>query len=163
MDRGSRFVKLNVHVYGQNMPVTHSHSFLVDDFTTGLGPSIGEVQIDVRKINFQSLRPLLMYNTSGHMNRRSLIFQEALFVMARLPNLYDRPKEDLTQWQYGYVRKGETKVKLIHPEKEDQLIVSIIPELYKHDLVLVPLSQIPPNLEKPEEMKTESTGDASNA
>lgn len=145
--RGNRFLKLNIRVYSQVMPVTHSHGYLVDDFSTGLSPSLGEIQIDARKITLISLRPTIMYNTNQHMNRRSLLFQEILFIMSRLPNLYDRPKEDLTQWQYGYVKKGETKVKLIHPDREDQLIVSIIPELYKHDLVIVPLSQIPPNLQ----------------
>lgn len=145
--RGNRFLKLNIRVYSQLMPVTHSHGYLIDDFSTGLSPSLGEIQIDARKLTLLSLRTIIMYNTSNHMNRRSLLFQEILFIMSRLPNLYDRPKEDLTQWQYGYVKKGETKVKLIHPDREDQLIVSIIPELYKHDLVVVPLSQIPPTLQ----------------
>lgn len=129
------------------MPVTHSHSFLIDDFSTGLSPIINEIQIDVRKLTLTLLRPILMYNSKTHMNKRSLLFQEVLFIMSRLPNLYDRPKDDLTKWQYGYVKKNETKVKLIHPDREDQLIVSIIPELYKHDLVIVPLSQIPPTLQ----------------
>ena len=145
--RGNRFLKLNIRVYSQTMPVTHSHGYLIDDFSTGLTPSLGEIQIDARKITLTSLRLILMYNTSNHMNRRSLLFQEILFIMSRLPNLYDRPKEDLIQWQYGYVKKGEIKVKLIHPDREDQLIVSIIPELYKHDLIVVPLSQIPPTLQ----------------
>jgi hypothetical protein len=146
LSRGNRFIKLQVKVYSQTMPVTHSHGYLVDDMSTGLSPSIGEIQIDARKHTLTALRPLLMYNTAKHMTRRSLIFQEALFIMARLPNLYDRPKEDLTQWQYGYVKKNETKVKLIHPDREEQLIISVIPELYQHDLVIVPLSQIPPTL-----------------
>jgi hypothetical protein len=142
--RGNRIIKINIRVYGQNTPVTHSHGYLIDDFSTGLSPSLGEIQIDARKFSLFSLRPIIMYNTNKHMNKRSLIFQEALYIMSRLPNLYDRPKEDLIQWQYGYVKKGENKVKLIHPDREDQLIVSIIPELYKHDIVIVPLSQIPP-------------------
>jgi hypothetical protein len=147
LSRGNRYIKINIRVYSQSMPVTHSHGFLVDDFSTGLSPSLGEIQIDARKQTLSSLRPILMYSTGKHMNRRSLLFQEALFIMSRLPNLYDRPKEDLTEWQYGYVKKNDTKVKLIHPDREDQLIVSIIPELYKHDLVIVPLSQIPPTLQ----------------
>jgi hypothetical protein len=147
LSRGNRYIKINIRVYSQSMPVTHSHGFLVDDFSTGLSPSLGEIQIDARKQTLSSLRPILMYSTGKHMNRRSLLFQEVLFIMSRLPNLYDRPKEDLTEWQYGYVKKNETKVKLIHPDREDQLIVSIVPELYKHDLVIVPLSQIPPALQ----------------
>lgn len=154
LSRGNRYVKINIRVYSQSMPVTHSHGYLVDDFSTGLSPSLGEVQIDARKQTLESLRPLLMYSTGKHMNRRSLLFQEALFIMSRLPNLYDRPKDDLTKWQYGYVKKNEIKVKLIHPDRENQLLVSIIPELYKHDLVIVPLSQIPPTLQP-----TDVTGD----
>ena len=72
------------------------------------------------------------------------MFQEALFIMSRLPNLYDRPKPELTMWQYGYVRKDDAQVKLIHPDKEEGTLGSVIPELFKHDLVIVPLSQIPP-------------------
>jgi hypothetical protein len=47
---------------------------------------------------------------------------------------------------------------LIHPDREDQLVVSVIPELFKHDIVIVPLSQIPPTLEtnEKEAMKAES-------
>jgi hypothetical protein len=156
IDRGNRYVRLNIRVYGQNMPVTHSHGFLVDDFPTGLSPPIGDIQVDVRKVNFESLRSTIEYNTGGHMNRRSIIFQEALFIMSRLPNLYDRPKGELTKWQYGYVKKNETKVKLIHPDREDQLVVSVIPELFKHDIVIVPLSQIPPTLETNEKEATKA-------
>ena len=145
MDRGNRFCKMNIRVYGQSMAVTHSHGYLVDDFPTGLSDPIGDVVIDPRKTTFESLRPLLMYNTTGHMNRRSMMFQEALFIMSRLPNLYDRPKPELTMWQFGYVQKEDVQVKLIHPEKEGGTIASVVPEIFRHDMVIVPLSQIPPN------------------
>lgn len=147
MDRGNRHTAMNVRVYGQSMAVTHSHGYLVDDFPTGLSDPVGEVIIDPRKTTFEALRPKIMYNTAGHMNRRSVMFQEALFIMSRLPNLYDRPKIELTMWQYGYVKKEDAQVKLIHPEKESGTLGSIIPEIYKHDLVIVPLSQIPPTVE----------------
>lgn len=144
MDRGNRFSRMNVRVYGQSMAVTHSHGYLVDDFPTGLSDPIGDIAIDPRKNTFETLRPLLMYNTTGHMKRRSMLFQEALFIMSRLPNLYDRHKSELTLWQYGYVRKDDAQVKLIHPDKEGGTLGSVIPEIFKHDLVIVPLSQIPP-------------------
>mmetsp|Transcript_15708 Transcript_15708/g.26184 ORF Transcript_15708/g.26184 Transcript_15708/m.26184 type:complete len:180 (-) Transcript_15708:2284-2823(-) len=144
MDRGNRFSRMNIRVYGQSMAVTHSHGYLVDDFPTGLSDPVGDIVIDPRKSTFVSLRPLIMYNTTGHMHRRSLMFQETLFIMSRLPNLYDRPKPELTMWQYGYVKKDDAQVKLIHPDKEEGTIGSIIPEIFKHDLVIVPLSQIPP-------------------
>lgn len=84
------------------------------------------------------------------------MFQEALFIMSRLPNLYDRPKPELTMWQYGYVRKDDTQVKLIHPDKEAGTLGSVIPEIFKHDLVIVPLSQIPPTATK--DSKSETIG-----
>jgi hypothetical protein len=144
MDRGNRFSRMNVRVYGQSMAVTHSHGYLVDDFPTGLSDPVGEIVIDPRRSTFEILRPTVMYNTAGHMNRRSMMFQEALFIMSRLPNLYDRPKPELTMWQFGYVRKEDSQVKLIHPDKEEATLGSVIPEIFKHDLVIVPLSQIPP-------------------
>lgn len=144
MDRGNRHSKMNIRVYGQSMAVTHSHGYLVDDFPTGLSDPIGDIVIDPRRSTFESLRPLIMYNTTDHMHRRSMMFQEALFIMSRLPNLYDRPKPELTMWQYGYVRKDDQQVKLIHPDKEEGTLGSIVPEIFKHDLVIVPLSQIPP-------------------
>lgn len=144
MDRGNRFSRMNVRVYGQSMAVTHSHGYLVDDFPTGLSDPVGDIVIDPRRSTFEILRPLIMYNTTGHMHRRSMMFQEALFIMSRLPNLYDRPKPELTMWQYGYVRKDDVQVKLIHPDKEGGTLGSVIPDIFKHDLVIVPLSQIPP-------------------
>ena len=150
MDRGNRITTLSVRVYGQGLTVTESHSFLVDDHPAGLSAAIGQVPIDARKLNFAKLRLILQYNTSEHMNRRSLLFQEALYIMSRLPNIYNRPKHELTKWQFGYVRKDNDQVKLIHPDREGQVVYSVIPELYNHDLVIVPLSQIPPEYESPE-------------
>lgn len=147
MDRGNRITTLSVRVYGQGLTVTESHSYLVDDHPAGLSAAIGQVPIDARKLNFTKLRLILQYNTSEHMNRRSLLFQEALYIMSRLPNVYNRPKHELTKWQFGYVRKDNDQVKLIHPDKEEQVVYSVIPELYNHDLVIVPLSQIPPEYE----------------
>lgn len=146
----SRHASVNIRVYGQSMAVTHSHGFIVDDFPTGLSSVIGSVSIDPRKTSFDQLRPMIQYNTSGHMTRRSMMFQEALFIMSRLPNLYDRQKTELTLWQFGFVKKGEDQVKLIHPDRENQQIYSAIPELFNHDIVIVPLSQIPKSISKEE-------------
>lgn len=156
MDRGNRFSRMNIRVYGQSMAVTHSHGYLVDDFPTGLSDPVGDVVIDPRKTTFESLRPKIMYNTTGHMNRRSMMFQEALFIMSRLPNLYDRQKSELTMWQFGYVRKDDAQVKLIHPDKEGGTIATVIPEIFKHDMVIVPLSQIPPNPVEKSEVSEEN-------
>lgn len=76
------------------------------------------------------------------------MFQEALFIMARLPNYYDRPKLQLTKWQFGYVEKGTENVKMIHPDSESETLFAMVPDLFKMDLVIVPLSQIPPEFEQ---------------
>jgi hypothetical protein len=91
------------------------------------------------------------------MNRRTLMYQEALFIMNRLPNYYDRPKGQLTQWQFGYTEKGTDNVKMIHPDSENQTLFQSVPDLFNVDLVIVPLSQVPPEFDnipvpqKPEE------------
>jgi hypothetical protein len=149
-----RQTTVNIRVYGQGMAVTHSHGFLVDDFPTGLSTPIGTVIIEPRKTTFEQLRPSIQYNTTGHMTRRSLMFQEALFIMSRLPNLYDRQKSELTMWQFGFVKKGEDQVKLIHPDRENQQVASLIPELFNHDIVIVPLSQIPKEINPKEKNDT---------
>jgi ABC-type multidrug transport system fused ATPase/permease subunit len=58
MDRGNRFSRMNVRVYGQSMAVTHSHGYLVDDFPTGLSDPIGDVAVDPRKTTFENLYSL---------------------------------------------------------------------------------------------------------
>lgn len=87
------------------------------------------------------------------MLRRTTMFQQALFIMEHLPNHYDRPKLELTQWHFGYVEKNSENVKLIDPTREVETVYSMIPDIYNMDLVIVPLSQIPPDFE------TESKGD----
>jgi hypothetical protein len=67
--------------------------------------------------------------------------------MSRLPNYYNKPKSDLTKWQFGYVEKKSENVKMIHPNSEQQTLFSTIPELFNVDIVIVPLSQIPPEFE----------------
>ena len=87
----------------------------------------------------------------GHMKTRNLMFAECLFLMKRLPNLYNRPKEDLNKYQFGFIRKSSFEdVKLIHPERESEPISEHIgrSDFFEHDIIIVPLSQIPPVFEQ---------------
>lgn len=105
------------------------------------------MDVDAKTTKLSEMRDRIEFNRSGHMNRRTLLFQEALFIMSRLPNYYDRPKSQLTRWQFGYVKKGSDNVKMIHPEAESQTLFAAVPDLFSVDVVIVPLSQVPPEFD----------------
>ena len=136
---------INIRVFGEGDNFTHSHGYLVDDMPTGISPPIGQLNIDARTYTLQQLRPLIEYKLMGHMDRRSLMFQEALFIMSRLPNIYNRSKEDTIKYSFGFVQKDGTEVKLIHPDRESEFIADLIGavDFFSHDLILIPWSQIP--------------------
>lgn len=136
---------IRIRVYGESDNPTHSHGYLVDDVPTGISPPIGQLVLDIRTHTLAQLRPLIEYNRKGHMNRRSLMFQEALFIMQRLPNIYNRPKDDLDKYSFGFVKKDGTEVKLIHPDRESEFISELMGaiDFFSHDLALIPRSQIP--------------------
>ena len=123
---------------------------------------VGTMDIDVKKEKLSEIRDRIEYNRSGHMNRRTIMFGEALFIMSRLPNYYGRPKMQLTKWQFGYVAKATEDVKMIHPESENKTLYEMVPDLFNTDLVIVPLSQIPPefdNLPLPTDEEQEMLGE----
>jgi hypothetical protein len=41
----------------------------------------------------------------GNMKKRSLLFAEALNIMNRMPNVYDRPGDQLRSYRLGFVKK----------------------------------------------------------
>ena len=51
-------------------------------FTSYVGTSgpIGELNINIWKMTLKQLRPIIQYNKSDHMDRRSLIFQVGDFI-----------------------------------------------------------------------------------
>lgn len=136
---------INIKVFGEGDNFTHSHGYLVDDMPTGISPPIGQLNIDARTYTLAQLRPLIEYKRMRHMDRRSLMFQEALFIMNRLPNIYNRSKEDLIKYSFGFVQKDGKEVKLIHPDRETEFIANLIGavDFFSHDLILIPWSQIP--------------------
>ena len=105
---------LKIRVYGYDHRSDLSHGYCVDDVPTGLSHVIGEFHLDIRQMTLREIRPMIQYTTTGHMNRRSKLFQEALVIFARLPNLYNRPKHELTKYVFGFIHHNGKDVKLIH-------------------------------------------------
>jgi len=116
----------------------------------GVSAPVGEFVIDVRTVTLKELRPMLMYDIRGAMKRRSMLWQEVLFIFGRLPNIYDRPKSEMNKYQFGFVRKSKLEdVKLIHPSRETVPIAELIgaTDFFSHDLVIVPVTQLHPDIE----------------
>lgn len=101
------------------------------------------------------IRELIKYDRSFHMDKHSMIFREAVFIMDRLPNYYNRPQDELKKYYMGFMKKETKQVKLIHPSREKETMSSLISavDFFLHDLIMVPLSQIPYDLE--EDLKKE--------
>lgn len=141
---------LKIRVYGEGYKTHLSHAFLVDDMPMGVSAPVGELVIDVRNVTLQQLRPMIMYDIRGAMKRRSMLWQEVLFIFGRLPNMYDRPKSELNKYQFGFVRKSKLEdIKLIHPSRETVPIADLIgaTDFFSHDLVIVPVTQLHPDIE----------------
>ena len=141
---------LKIRVYGEGYKTQISHGFLVDDMPMGVSAPVGEFVVDVRTVTLAQLRPMLMYDIRGAMKRRSMLWQEVLFIFGRLPNIYDRPKSEVNKFQFGFVRKSKLEeVKLIHPSREFSPISELIgaTDFFSHDLVIVPVTQLSPELE----------------
>lgn len=137
---------LAVKVYGKSFDSSLSHSYLIDDCYTGISAPIGELNIDIRKMTLKELRPILQYDRSGHMDRRSMLFQEAMFIMSRLPNYYNRPKVELNKYLFGFLHKETSELTLVNAEKEVVPIIDLlgVVDYFSYDLAIVPLSQIEP-------------------
>lgn len=138
---------LKVRVYGMKFDSSVSHSYLVDDVPTDTTAPIGEFHIDIRNTTLKQVRPMIQYDRSGHMDRRSMMFQEALFLMRRMPNYFNRPDKDWNKYRLGFVSK-ETggNLKLIDEADETKPISELIgaTDYFLVDLAIVPLTQIPP-------------------
>jgi len=142
---GELSFKLRLRVYGQDEVRTESHSYLVDDFPTGISYPIGELAINIRTKTLSQLRPMIEYDRSTNIVRRSILFQEALFIMNKLPNYYNRDRAELTEYRFGFVKKDKTGFRLINKEDEEKPIADLIGavDFFEYDLCIVPLSQIP--------------------
>ena len=68
-----------------------------------------------------------------------------------MPNIYNRPRWELNKFQFGFVHKKIFEdVKLIPQEREGEPIADLIgrTDFFEHDLILCPLSQIPPETQR---------------
>ncbi len=154
--------KLIIRVWGQSHDVMHSHGYLVDDVPIGLSSPIGEMEVNAQTMTFSKLKPLIEYaQDCGHMKKRGLIFAEALFIMSRMPNLYQRPSTELYKYRFGFVKKNGEDVKMYTKDKDDTPIIDLlgITEFFGHDLVLIPFSQIPPEMDEKEHQEEEEDQD----
>ena len=135
-----------IKVYGKQDHPTESHSYLVDDISVGVSSPIGTITINIYTMTLKKLRPLIEYDTRGHMDRRSMMFQEALYIMSRLPNYYNLPTNQLKLYRFGFLKKDKTDFQLIPKDKEETPIADLIGavDFFVYDLMIVPLSQIPP-------------------
>jgi hypothetical protein len=137
---------IKVKVYGKSLNTANSHSYLVDDVPTGISSCIGELNINIKTTSLLELRPMIQYDRSGHMDKRSVMFQEALFIMGRLPNYYTRPTKELNKYQFGFLNKNGLDLKIINVNDETKPICELLGtiDFFDYYLLLVPLSQIPP-------------------
>jgi hypothetical protein len=137
---------LKVRVYGLKFDSSASHSYLVDDVPTDTSAPLGAFHIDIRKTTLTQIRPMIQYDRRGHMDRRSMMFQEALFLMRRLPNYFNRPASDWNRYRLGFVSKETLDLKLIPEEDEGKPIADLVgaTDYFLVDLAIVPLTQIPP-------------------
>lgn len=141
--------KIKVRVYGKKFDPTKSHCYLIDDVHSGTSSPITELNIDIYQMTFQQLRPILEYDKSGDMLRRNIIFQEALFIMNRLPNDYSIDKKDLNKYRFGFFKRDTGELKLITLENEGKPISESVDnyvDFFEYDIVIVPISQIHPDL-----------------
>ena len=140
-----RFV-LKIRVYGEGHKTHDSHGYLLDDLPMGVSAPITEMVVNIRELSLHTLRPMLMYDNRNNMKKRSALWQEVLFIMDRLPNVYNRPKLETKKFRFGFVRKSRLQdITLVATEAEKRPIADLIgaTEYFNHDLVIVPITQIP--------------------
>jgi hypothetical protein len=142
--------QIKIRVYGQDERRTESHSYLLDDIPTGVTSPIGELVVNIRNTTLGQLRPMLEFNRSSNMNKRSLLFQEVLFVMDRLPNIYNRPRDELRKYRFGFYKRDKSDFRLLRHEDESKPIADLIGavDFFTYDLCVVPLSQIEPETDE---------------
>eukprot|EP01041_Mallomonas_annulata_P002238 gene2238-4351_t len=121
-----------------------SHGYCVDDFPFGENLHVGDIQIDPVLTTFAQMRLMLEYNSSGHMNRRSVLFQEALYIMGKLPNVYSREKQEKNKYLFGYFSSDNELPVLFTLSQELVPISTVLPKSFTYDLIIVPYSQIDP-------------------
>jgi hypothetical protein len=132
-----------IRVYGAGEQVSLSHGYLVNDLHSGTSNILGNITINVETITFIQLRDLLEYDSTNNMKKRSMLFQEILFIMQRLPNIYNKPISECYKYVFGYAKKNMNEVKLLDVSLEHECIINLVRNIYDCDLIIIPLSQLP--------------------
>ena len=136
---------LSIRVSGAGEQVTLSHAYLIDDSFSGLSTSIGTVVVHPETTSLLQLRDILEYDSRGTVKRRSLLFQEAMFIMQRLPRLNPTLSDTATdKYVFGYAKKGTDDVKMFDNVDENKVLSELLKNIFEYDIVLIPLSQLPP-------------------
>lgn len=151
---------LKIRVYGEGHKTHDSHGYLLDDLPMGVSAPVTEMIVNIRELSLHTLRPMLMYDNRNNMKKRSALWQEVLFIMDRLPNVYNRPKLEMRLFRFGFVRKSRLQdITLVTTEAEKRPIADLIgaTEYFNHDLVIVPITQIPDDNPTPSDMAASST------
>jgi len=141
---------LALRVYGEGYKTTESHGYLLDDQPKGVSVPVVTMAVNIRILTLKQLRPMLMYDQRHQMKRRSIVWQEVLYLFSRLPNIYNRPKLELNKYQFGFCRKNNVQdIVLVHPSYETKTIAELIGStaFFEHDLIIVPLTQISPEVQ----------------
>lgn len=141
---GTVDLSFDVRVYGHAMDVTRSHSLCVADLPSGTSPKIGNITFDIRSTTFAQLRDKLQYDRTRDMDRRTKMFQEAVYIMDSQPDAFGRPNGDKRKYLIGFVLKGSNLTK-ISPFDNDQTIECFLENhsFFSRDLILIPFSQLP--------------------
>jgi hypothetical protein len=137
---------ITIRVYGKAKDCSDGHSYLVGDSFSDVSHPIGKLIVDVRAVTLQQMRPMIEFDRSRHMDKRSMMFQEAMFLMDRLPNEFGRPRNELREYRFGFIKKDFTDIRMVRPEEEVKYLSEFFgpAELFLYDLCLVPLTQIDP-------------------
>lgn len=143
-------VHIQLRVYGVDISdALLSHGYCLDDYPSGISHVVDKWEMDVRTMTLKNFRSILMFDKTGQFNRRSRTFSEVLYIFSRLPNVFNRPKEQLTSYLFGFINKQDKSVSFIPKHRETVPIAELISatDIFLNDLALVPLSQLSPENE----------------
>lgn len=136
--------KLTIRVFGFSTDCRQSHSYLVGNMFSDISSPIGQLMVDIRKVTLQQIRPMIEFDRSNHMDKRSMMFQEAIFIMDRLPNHFQRPQSELRKYKLGFIKKDKSSHMIVEQEDETKAIDEFFGavEFFNYDLCIFPLSQL---------------------
>ncbi|OQS04023.1 prefoldin subunit [Thraustotheca clavata] len=125
------------------------HSYIVGSQPGGLSSVIGMIMMeDNENLTFESVRPRIELQQDGSVQRRSIMYQEALFLMTSGPNPHQWPLKSLQTYWLGYYKNEEDPTPTIIPTNEEtkglREILDMKTTKVTADLIVIPQSQIGP-------------------